>query len=35
MNGIQTSRVGYESVEYNTPHAESLFAKPTNIKSLK
>ena len=35
MNGIQTSRVGYESVEYNTPLAESLFAKPTNIKSLK
>ena len=34
-NGVQTSRVGYESVEYNTPLAESLFAKPTNIKSLK
>jgi hypothetical protein len=35
QNGIQTSRVGYESVEYNTPLAESFFAKPTNIKSLK
>ena len=34
-NGVQTSRVGYESVEYNTPLAESLFVKPTNIKSLK
>jgi len=34
-NGVQTSRVGYESVEYNTALAESLFAKPTNIKSLK
>jgi len=35
MNGVQTSRVGYESVEYNTPLVESFFAKPTNIKSLK
>jgi len=34
-NGIQTSRVGYESVEYNTPLADSLFVKPANIKSLK
>jgi hypothetical protein len=34
-NGVQTSRVAYESVEYNPPLAESLFAKPTNIKSLK
>jgi len=35
INGIQTSRVAYESVEYNTPLADSLFAKPANIKSLK
>lgn len=35
INGKQTSRVGYESVEYNTQLAESLFAKPANIKSLK
>jgi hypothetical protein len=35
INGKQTSRVGYESVEYNSPLAESLFAKPANIKSLK
>jgi hypothetical protein len=34
-NGVQTSRVVYDSVEYNTPLAESLFAKPANIKSLK
>lgn len=34
-NGVQTSRVGYESVEYNTPLADSLFAKPTNIRSFK
>lgn len=35
VNGVQTSRVAYESVDYNTSLAESLFAKPTNIKSLK
>jgi hypothetical protein len=35
INGVQTSRIGYESVEYNTPLAETLFAKPANIKSLK
>jgi hypothetical protein len=35
MNGQQTSRIGYDSVEYNSPLADSLFAKPANIKSLK
>jgi hypothetical protein len=35
ISGIQTSRVGYESVEYNTKLSDSLFVKPTNIKSLK
>lgn len=35
QNGVQTSRVAYESIEYNTQLADSLFAKPTNIKSLK
>jgi hypothetical protein len=35
INGTQVSRIGYDSVEYNTPLADSLFAKPTNIKSLK
>ncbi len=34
-NGIQTSRINYESIEYNTALADSLFAKPANIKSLK
>ena len=34
-NGVQTSRVAYESVEYNPTLADSLFAKPANIKSLK
>jgi hypothetical protein len=35
INGVQTSRIGYESVEYNSPLADLLFAKPANIKSLK
>jgi hypothetical protein len=35
INGIQTSRVNYESIEYNQPLADTLFAKPANIKSLK
>lgn len=35
INGAQTSRINYESIEYNQPLAESLFVKPANIKSLK
>jgi hypothetical protein len=35
IEGTQTSRIGYESVEYNSPLADSLFMKPANIKSLK
>lgn len=35
INGIQTSRVNYESIEYNRPLADVLFVKPANIKSLK
>jgi hypothetical protein len=35
INGVQTSRISYESIEYNRPLADSLFAKPANIKSLK
>jgi hypothetical protein len=35
MNGTQTSRVNYESIEYNQPIPDAIFAKPTNIKSLK
>ena len=34
-NGIQTSRINYESVEYNKPLSDSLFAKPANIKAVK
>ena len=33
--GIQTSRINYESVEYNKPLADSLFAKPVSIKAIK
>jgi hypothetical protein len=35
INGVQTSRIAYESIEYNSPLADALFAKPANIKSLK
>lgn len=34
-NGVQTSRINYESVEYNKPLADSLFAKPASIKAVK
>jgi hypothetical protein len=35
MNGKQTSRINYESVQYNERFPENLFAKPDNIKSIK
>ena len=35
INGVQTSRISYESVVYNQPLPDSLFAKPANIKALK
>jgi hypothetical protein len=34
-NGVQTSRISYESLEFNQPLPDSLFAKPANIKALK
>jgi hypothetical protein len=34
-NGVQSSRINYESIEFNKPIAESLFAKPANIKAIK
>ena len=34
-NGVQTSRLNYESVEFNKPIADSLFAKPASIKAVK
>lgn len=35
INGVQASRAAYESVEYNSVLSDSLFVKPTNLKSLK
>ncbi len=33
-DGKQTSRVNYETLEYNRPVADSVFARPTNLKNL-
>ena len=33
--GAQTSRINYESVEYNKKISDSIFEKPSNPKSLK
>ncbi len=35
MNGVQSSRISYESLDYNQPLPDSLFVKPANIKALK
>jgi hypothetical protein len=35
VNGVQTSRINYESIEYNKPLSDSLFAKPENVKAIK
>ena len=35
VDGKQTSRINYESIEYNRPLPDSLFAKPANAKSVK
>jgi outer membrane lipoprotein-sorting protein len=35
INGKQTSRINYESVQYNQKFADSLFAKPADVKSIK
>jgi hypothetical protein len=34
-DGVQASRINYESVEYNRPLPDTLFEKPENVKSLK
>jgi outer membrane lipoprotein-sorting protein len=34
-NGVQTSRINYEAIEFNKPVPDSLFAKPANIKAVK
>lgn len=33
--GVQTSRINYESIEFNAPIAEALFARPANAKAVK
>jgi len=33
--GVQSSRINYDSVEFNKPVADTLFAKPVNIKAIK
>jgi len=35
INRVQTSRINFESIEYNQPVPDSLFAKPATIKGLK
>ena len=35
INGKQTSRINYESIEFNRPLPDSLFAKPENAKAVK
>ena len=34
-NGTQTSRIAYDTVDYNKPIADSLFAKPASFKAVK
>lgn len=35
IDGKQTSRINYESIEYNRSLPDTLFAKPANAKSVK
>lgn len=35
INNKQTSRINYESVQYNQRFADSLFTKPADVKSIK
>ena len=35
VNNKQTSRISYESVQYNQKFADNLFAKPADVKSIK
>jgi hypothetical protein len=35
VNGKQTSRINYESVQYNQSFPANLFAKPADVKSIK
>ena len=33
--GVQTSRINYQSVDFNQPAPDSLFARPANVKAIK
>jgi hypothetical protein len=33
--GTQTSRVNYQSIEFNSPLADTLFARPASAKAVK
>ncbi len=33
--GLQSSRINFQSIEFNRPLAESFFAKPASVKELK
>lgn len=33
--GVQTSRINYESIQFNAPIADSLFTRPANAKAVK
>ena len=35
VNGIQASRINYESIDFNQPLPDSLFVKPANVKAIK
>lgn len=35
INGVQTSRINYETIEYNRPIPDSIFAKPASPKELR
>jgi hypothetical protein len=35
INGTQTSRINYESVQYNQKFPDNLFAKPVDVKAIK
>ncbi len=34
-NGVHMSRINFESIQYNRPVADSIFAKPDSVKSLR
>jgi hypothetical protein len=34
-NGVHASRINFETIQYNRPVPESIFAKPSDIKALR